>query len=238
MHCFNTLIKAEKHNASRFDCLTSSVYLENIDSLSKQVNIADSTKSPEQKQTHNLYNTATVIEVSGNKAQLHKSSCTKINSNLSTQADQSLLQVNAVTIWVKDDAIKCWNYSEQRRSRGRSFQFTDSAIITALTIKKILGLTLRELEGFLNTVFKLMDIPLISPSYSCISKRTRTAEVPYNVINQGLVDHVVIDSAGLRVFSKDEWSRYQNGKQSRCVWKKIHLTSIAGSHEIIADINS
>jgi len=51
------------------------------------------------------------------------------------------------------------------------------AIETALVIKGVFNLSLRALEGFTNSVFQLMRVPLISPNYSCISKRAKTAEV-------------------------------------------------------------
>ncbi|AVV83763.1 transposase [Shewanella putrefaciens] len=47
------------------------------------------------------------------------------------------------------------------------------AIETALMIKGIFSLSLRALEGFLNSLFTLMNVPLTSPDYTSISKRAK-----------------------------------------------------------------
>ena len=61
--------------------------------------------------------------------------------------------------------------------RGRSNTYSDTAIETALLLKGIFGLPLRALEGFISSVFKLMDVELKSPDYTCISKRSQTVKV-------------------------------------------------------------
>ncbi|PCS22421.1 Mobile element protein [Candidatus Enterovibrio escicola] len=39
----------------------------------------------------------------------------------------------------------------------------------ALMVKGIFKLPLRGLEGFLNSIFMLINVPLKSPTYTCIS---------------------------------------------------------------------
>ncbi len=46
-------------------------------------------------------------------------------------------------------------------------------------IKGIFKLPLRALQGFMDSIFNLMNVPLQSRSYSCISKRAKTVEVHY-----------------------------------------------------------
>ncbi|PCS22880.1 Mobile element protein [Candidatus Enterovibrio escicola] len=57
--------------------------------------------------------------------------------------------------------------------------FSDTTIETVLMVKGIFKLLLRGLEGFLNLVLTLMDFPLRSPTYTCISKRSKNVEVKY-----------------------------------------------------------
>ncbi|PCS23780.1 hypothetical protein BTN49_0749 [Candidatus Enterovibrio escicola] len=52
---------------------------------------------------------------------------------------------------------------------GRGSVFSDTEIATAPMVKGIFKLPLRRLEGFPNSVFALMNIPLQSPIYPCIS---------------------------------------------------------------------
>ncbi len=44
-------------------------------------------------------------------------------------------------------------------------------------LKSVFKLPLRALEGFINSLFQLIDVPLQSPDYSCISKRAKQVNI-------------------------------------------------------------
>jgi len=67
-------------------------------------------------------------------------------------------------------------------------------------VKGIFNLPLRALQGFLNSIFQLMDVPLKSPIYSCISKRAKTVEIKYRSPSREPVAHVVIDATWLKAY--------------------------------------
>tara|TARA_R110001592_G_scaffold85353_1_gene252171 strand:+ start:11636 stop:11998 length:363 start_codon:yes stop_codon:yes gene_type:complete len=69
-----------------------------------------------------------------------------------------------------EQAIQSWQSTKHHGRRGRGYTYSDVAIETALVIKGVFSLSLRSLEGFTNSVFQLMDVPMYSPSYSCISE--------------------------------------------------------------------
>ena len=71
-------------------------------------------------------------------------------------------------------------------------------------LKNVFKLPLRALEGFINSLFQLLNVPLKSPDYSCISKRAKTVLVRYQLPSQGAIAHLVIDSTGLKVFGECE----------------------------------
>ena len=150
------------------------------------------------------------------------------------QYNRALVNRGAITFWVDDEAIHAWHCTKHHRKRGRRFQFSDVSIETALMIKGIFKLPLRALEGFINSVFSLMDIPLSSPTYSCISKRANTVEIAYRLPSKGPIEHVVIDATGLKVFGEGEWRIRQYGKEKRRRWRKLHLAVDARTHEVIA----
>ena len=110
--------------------------------------------------------------------------------------------------------FKSWRCTEHHGRRGRGYIYSDVAIETALVVKGVFNLSLRALEGFTNSIFQLMDVPLSSPSYSCISKRAKTVEIKYRAKSHGPVSHVVIDSTGL--------------------WRKLHLAVDSNTHEIVS----
>ncbi len=77
---------------------------------------------------------------------------------------------------------KITNWAEYNKAlckRGRGFQYSDTAIEIALMIKGIFSLPLHALQGFIDSIFKLLDVPLTSPDYTCISKRSKTVQVRY-----------------------------------------------------------
>ncbi|PMG57119.1 hypothetical protein BCU89_01850 [Vibrio splendidus] len=98
---------------------------------------------------------------------------------------------------------KITNWAEYNKAlckRGRGFQYSDTAIETALMIKGIFYLPLRALQGFIDSIFELLDVPLTSPDYTCISKRSKTVQVKYRNKSKGAIRHIAIDSTGLKVF--------------------------------------
>ncbi|GJA33922.1 hypothetical protein KAM329D_40970 [Aeromonas caviae] len=52
-------------------------------------------------------------------------------------------------------------------------------------LKAVFKLPLRALEGFINSLFELMNVPVQSPDYSCISKRAKTVEIKYRLPRHG-----------------------------------------------------
>jgi len=90
------------------------------------------------------------------------------------QYNKALVNRGSVTFWLDEEAISRWHCNEHHGGRGRGFEFSDTAIETALMIKGIFNLSLRATEGFINSAFKLMSVDLKSPDYISISKRTKT----------------------------------------------------------------
>ncbi|AFG40022.1 Transposase, IS4 family [Escherichia coli] len=84
------------------------------------------------------------------------------------QYNQALVQRGSLTVWMDEQAIQQWHCQTHHGRRGRGFHYSDSAIETALMLKAVFKLPLRALEGFINSLFKLMKVPLQSPDYSCI----------------------------------------------------------------------
>lgn len=148
--------------------------------------------------------------------------------------NQGLVQRGSLTIWMDDQAIKQWHCQTHHGRRGRGFHYSDTAIETALMLKGVFKLPLRALEGFINSLFALMEVPLVSPDYSCISRRANTVEVKYRLPSQGAVAHLAIDATGLKVYGEGEWKVRKHGKEKRRVWRKLHLAVDAATHAIIA----
>ena len=101
-------------------------------------------------------------------------------------------------------------------------------------IKRVFRLTLRADQGFIDSIFSLMTLPLRCPDYTSVSRRATSVNVSFNNPNRGEIAHLVIDSTGLKVF----WKIRKHGQPPRCIWRKLHLAVDANTHEIIcADLS-
>ncbi|NIG62489.1 MAG: hypothetical protein G5663_03450 [Serratia symbiotica] len=50
---------------------------------------------------------------------------------------------------------------------------------SVLMLKRIFNMILRALQGFVDSIFTLIKVPLNCPEYTCISKRAQSVNVPF-----------------------------------------------------------
>ncbi|HAJ6572117.1 TPA: IS5 family transposase, partial [Escherichia fergusonii] len=144
----------------------------------------------------------------------------------------------SITFWLDDEAIQAWYESATPSSRGRPQRYSDLAITTVLVIKRVFRLTLRAAQGFIDSIFSLMNVPLRCPDYSCVSRRAKSVNVSFKTPTRGEIAHLVIDSTGLKVFGEGEWKVKKHGQERCRIWRKRHLAVDSKTHEIIcADLS-
>ena len=89
--------------------------------------------------------------------------------------ERSLVQRGDVTLWLSADAIDAWTPRPSGR-RGGQRKFSDHAIETALTLRLVFGLPLRQAEGFLRSVLSMMRVDLDLPDHTTLSRRSQHLE--------------------------------------------------------------
>ncbi|HAL9288010.1 TPA: formate hydrogenlyase transcriptional activator FlhA [Escherichia coli] len=119
--------------------------------------------------------------------------------------NKALINRGSITFWLDDEAIQAWYESATPSSRGRPQRYSDLAITTVLVIKRVFRLTLRAAQGFIDSIFSLMNVPLRCPDYSCVSRRAKSVNISFKTPTRGEIAHLVIDSTGLKVFGEGEW---------------------------------
>ena len=159
----------------------------------------------------------------------------KAKSKIVNWKDYNKAQVarGSVTFWIDQEAIDTWLCKEHHGGRGRGHKYSDHAIQTALAVKGVFSLSLRTLEGFLNSLFELMELDIRSPDYSCISKRAKVAKITYRLPANGPVKHLAIDSTGVKVFGEGEWKVKKHGAEKRRKWVKLHLGVDGHTHQVV-----
>lgn len=152
--------------------------------------------------------------------------------------NKALRQRGSLTAWLDESSIVAWTEKAQPEGRGRPLHYTDMAITTVLMMKRVFNLPLRALQGFVDSIFKLMELPLCCPDYSLVSRRAKSVSISIKTPTRGEISHLVIDATGLKVFGEGEWKVRQHGADRRRVWRKLHLAADSATHEIIcADLS-
>src|SRR3712207_9523597 len=76
--------------------------------------------------------------------------------------DASLRQRGSVTVWFTHEAIAAW-HAEPRTTLGGPPHYSDLAITTALTLKAVFRLALRQTEGLIGSIIGLLGLDLSVP---------------------------------------------------------------------------
>ncbi len=104
-------------------------------------------------------------------------------------------------------------------------------------MREVFHLTNRAAEGFMCSLFRLVQVDLPVPDHTTLSRRGKTLKVRLPKRAQGAL-HIVIDSTGLKVYGEGEWKVRQHGWSKRRTWRKFHLTVDSESGEIQATVLS
>jgi len=138
-----------------------------------------------------------------------------------SEYDKSLVQRGSITFWLSDDFEKDWRYIGKKQ-RGSQFEYSAQAILIMLTVKEVFHLTNRQVEGFMRSLFVLMQVALCVPDHSTLSKRGKELKVKVPKKSDGALD-IVMDSTGLKIYGEGEWKVRQHGVSKRRTWRKLHI---------------
>ena len=155
--------------------------------------------------------------------------------------DRALRDRGDITLWLSQEAIDAW-IAPKSGKRGRQTVYSNIAIETALTLRLIFHLPLRQTEGFLCSTLTLMGVALPCPDHTTLSRRNATVAVRQQIHRAppGPIS-LIVDSSGLKVCGQGEWHTKKHGEKKRKRWKKLHIgvddqgwiiaSAITDSHE-------
>ena len=128
-----------------------------------------------------------------------------------------------VTIWLSEAAIAAWT-PPKNGLRGGQRRYSNLAILTALTLRVVFRLPLRQTEGFLDSLLSLMGLDLKAPDHTTLSRRNQTVEVPpLTRVHDGPI-YLVVDSTGLKILGSGEWNVHKyKASRNRRDWRKLHI---------------
>ena len=136
--------------------------------------------------------------------------------------ERALVQRGDVTLWLSADATDAWRPAPSGRPGGQP-RFSDLAIETALTLRLVFRLPLRQTEGFLRSILALLSTELDTPDHTTLSRRSQRLDVKlYGIPAEGPIN-LIVDSTGLSIVGEGEWAAAKHGGRGKRGWKKLHL---------------
>ena len=125
--------------------------------------------------------------------------------------DASLRQRGSLMVWFTAEAIEGWR-AAPRTTPGGQPCYSPLAILTALTLRAVFRLALRQAEGLIGSIIGLLGLTLRVPDHSTLSRRAASLEVPRptrlsgaNVDGGSEPMHLLVDSTGLKLYGAGEW---------------------------------
>ena len=150
--------------------------------------------------------------------------------------NRALVARGSLMVWLDDGLWKQW-YAQGPSQRGAQFVYSDRTIEWILTMRVLLGLPLRQTQGFIQSLLGLMPLALAVPDYSTLSRRQGALAVGLPKKQTDSPDspmHLVVDSTGLKVYGEGEWKVRQHGWTKRRTWRKLHVGVNEATGEVVA----
>jgi hypothetical protein len=141
--------------------------------------------------------------------------------------NEILVNRGRLMVWVDEETQNNWQNNPKTGKAGAPKQYSDTAITTCLTFKALFHLTLRATEGFVTSLFQLMELDLPVPDFSTLSIRGATLDIDIrtstDLDTEDETINIVVDSSGAKVYGEGEWKVKKHGWQKHRTWRKFHL---------------
>ena len=147
--------------------------------------------------------------------------------------DAALRNRGSLTIWFTEEALAGWK-AQPRTTRGGQPHYSDLAIETALTLRAVFRLALRQSEGLIGSIMRMLEIDLPVPDHTTLSRRACGLPVQTHRRTETGALHLIVDSTGLKLRGAGEWLFEKHGTAKRRAWRKLHLGIDADSGAIVA----
>jgi hypothetical protein len=116
--------------------------------------------------------------------------------------DESLRQRGDLTVWISNDALAVWS-APPRTTPGGQPVFSDLAIEMCLTLRMVFKQPLRQTQGLMRSIAKLMGVDITVPHFTTMSRRGNGLSLPPKTASKSAKPvQLVVDSTGLKIFGE------------------------------------
>ncbi len=174
----------------------------------------------------------------GKSSRINRQYKTKYRIRNWREYERGLRSRGDVTIWLSEDAIAAW-IPPKNGLRGGQRRYSNLAIRTALTLRVVFGLPLRQTEGFLDSLLSLMSRDLKAPDHTTLSRRNQMVVVPpLTRAHDGPID-LIVDSTGIKILGRGEWNAHKHKtSKKRRDWRKLHIGVDAEGFIVAAELTA
>ena len=128
----------------------------------------------------------------------------------------------SLTVWVTAEAMTHWKAAPRATPAGQH-GCSDFAITTTLMLRAVFHSALRQTEGLIGSVLRLLGLDLPAPDHFTIARRARTVTLPSVLSSSSGSIHLLVDSTGLKLSGPGEWLIEKHGTSKRRSWRKRHI---------------
>ncbi|AMY09525.1 hypothetical protein LuPra_02742 [Luteitalea pratensis] len=127
------------------------------------------------------------------KSRVHPTYKTRYRVGNWRACERARVRRGDVTLWLSPDALAAWGVPASGRPGGQQ-RFSDLAIETALTLRLVFGLALRQTEGFVRSILTVMRAGLDAPDQKTLSRRSQWLDVAVRNLPAKGPLHLIVDS--------------------------------------------
>ena len=143
--------------------------------------------------------------------------------------EEGLRRRGDLTIWLSEEAIKAWRAPASGKPGGQRI-YANIAIQTALTVRLVYHLALRQTEGFLRSLATQLELDIPIPDHTTLSRRTKKlGKIGFAPAASSRPIHILIDSTGLKIHVGNLRKPPKNRD-----WRKLHVAVNSKSGHVVA----
>jgi hypothetical protein len=117
---------------------------------------------------------------------------------------------------------------------GWAARYSPLAILTTLTLRAVFRLALRQTEGLIGSILRLLGLGLAVTDHTTLSRRSETLAILPRPRSESEPVHLLVDSTGLKFGGPGEWPIEKHGTKQRRSWRKLYLGMDADTGQIAA----
>lgn len=140
--------------------------------------------------------------------------------------NEALRRRGDLTVWVDVDALDGMRASGPRK-RGGQWRYVDLAIEICLTLWAVFGLALRQVQGFVRSLLRRVEVDPPLPDFSTLCRRASALNLRPVSRSKDTPVTLIVDSTGLRIHGGRDWmQKNQCVDKQRKSWRNLHIALI------------